>query len=505
VPTISFVYDALTTYLRTFSLTSSRIKYHETRLFSLMEKKRRRSTGDRYTSSAPLTQLTRQRLLLVDVPSYTQASPVTLHQRTSLTARVLQIVEKDQRPTTPPTYTHIRSPSRSSDPSEASLPLTKENLRVLNRATMPDHPCTPKPSSKSTTTSASSKNVGKVRELLEDNNFFFRDDAAEERGKALIQTAKLIVKGDRSSTMKGETGRKLRAIVKEYGSDDELTFLVHFWRELIGDTRMVRETNGEPSNPSQNATFGPDPDPLQDRAMAIAWIEQAWQKDNLRCNWNVEFNRGSIPALMFHDDPVITKLLKDFPKIGNPKPDLTYGLTKHAFTERELFINKSRSKFTNLSNKIYHAFFAVEAKCENGLLAEAENQCVRAGTAMVHARRQFNQEADNRLRLGPDLSSFAFSLALHPSKAHMFVHWAECLSETKTVYHSHFIDTYDLAKHALFNELRHDINNVLDWGIFTWKKDIQDVYDKIADQTQIEKEIPSAKRIRLDPRLGNKL
>ncbi len=77
----------------------------------------------------------------------------------------------------------------------------------------------------------------------------------------------------------------------------------------------------------------------------------------------------------------------------------------------------------------------------------AENQCCRAGAAMVNARMQFNARAvtGNELVLGADLQSFAFSLALVPLKARTFVHWA-----TVFVIKSTFAESKDQERFGYF-------------------------------------------------------
>lgn len=90
---------------------------------------------------------------------------------------------------------------------------------------------------------------------------------------------------------------------------------------------------------------------------------------------------------------------------------------RFALTEEAEAVDGTR----NLSSSDRHAMV-----CRLDRESTAENQCCRAGAAMVNARMQFNARAipGNGLVLGADLQSFAFSLALIPSKAHMFVHWA---------------------------------------------------------------------------------
>lgn len=40
---------------------------------------------------------------------------------------------------------------------------------------------------------------------------------------------------------------------------------------------------------------------VEDPEVAIQWIETAWQKDNLICNWSADFVQGSVPKLLIED------------------------------------------------------------------------------------------------------------------------------------------------------------------------------------------------------------
>ena len=90
-----------------------------------------------------------------------------------------------------------------------------------------------------------------------------------------------------------------------------------------------------------------------------------------------------------------------------------------------------------LSRDLCHAFFIIEAETSEGTIEDVDNQCCRGGTALVHARIKFNTKAggdsDNfgeELPLGSDLDSIAFSLAIVPTKALLFMHWAEVRAKT---------------------------------------------------------------------------
>lgn len=204
-------------------------------------------------------------------------------------------------------------------------------------------------------------------------------------------------------------------------------------------------------------------------------------KTFLRSNWNANFDRGVLPLLdKPKNDRTLNELLAKW-RIETPRPDIAYGLKKEAFTHDEQFINSSCAA-SQISQHLYHTFFLVEAKSvKNSLIDEAENQCCRSGASMVNARRIFNAEAGEISSPGADLTSIAFSLALTPSFGNLFVHWAEVLDDDKTIFHMSFIVSYPLRMRSGIVDMKHDIDNILDWGTLRRKNELKQVCRRIQD------------------------
>ena len=174
-----------------------------------------------------------------------------------------------------------------------------------------------------------------------------------------------------------EQGLALWKTARKYANSNEMTFLVNVWTKFLPaeDSRLVKTTaDGE----------------LEDVEAAIQWIETAWEKDHLRCNWDADFTQKSIPPLI-NLDPVLKSLTDNAPRVKNPKPDLTYGLLQNAFSGDEQEVN--RKKKADLSVSMVHPFFVVEAKLDRPF-TEAENQCARGGAAMVRLKRKFDELAE---------------------------------------------------------------------------------------------------------------
>lgn len=395
-------------------------------------------------------------------------------------------------PSSPPASTSLEPPLWNLSP----LPLTKANLQKLDSS--PGSQATSQKNSSTMSKSSSSESVGAVRRVLEQNRLFINDRDAEIRGQKLIDEARSILKGFRRSAMSREQAVEAKKTVGEYATRDELTFLVNLWTILLNGTRQLREESAGPMTAAEEED-------------AINWIKRAWKEDGVDANWSSPFPSNSIPPISPTNDVILDKLLALTPKVKNPKPDLTYGISKNAFSELEQAVNAHCS--CSLTNGLWHEFFLVEAKSAGKPIEEAENQCCRAGSALVFNRRKFNlaamspgksrspQKNQTQQQLTPnsknenpseassvqpstyprpDMSSFAFSLAVAPITAIMSVHWAEERSSDTVVWHMTDLEMYSLRKLEDYAVLRHDIDNVLDWGCGKRKRDIEETCKEIA-------------------------
>lgn len=360
--------------------------------------------------------------------------------------------------------------------------------------------------------SFSNQSVGQVRDLLERNNIYIQKPDANERGAQLIKKARNIVQATRKSILEIKTAEELQQLALLHESDNELTFLVNVWGVLLNKERWAKKT---------------DHDSITDDE-AIEWVEQAWTKDHLKCNWNADFITGSIPPVEFGED-IPEALIKTIPKVKNPKPDLTYGLTKEAFNKTQQLINSSNG--ARLSINLDHPGLCVEVKSAGAPISEAINQCARAGAATMYLKRKFLKLAKGATDKEPDAvdqsskatgqttkepglivgasehitgkaqstgttsaqnpiykmdeNSFTFSLAVDPHSAFLYVNWEEeelaSGNKKPTVnYHMHLLDGYLLHQPEAWVRLHRDIDNVLDWVVGKHKRDQSALCDQIA-------------------------
>ena len=374
--------------------------------------------------------------------------------------------------------------------------------------------------SSAVSSSAQTQSVAGVRKLLERNHIHIMSIPAAKRGAKVIEKAKAIVKGFRKSEMEIEIAHELVEMIIEDKTDDELTFLINVMKVLLNDTRLVK------LDQKMDGTH----DDVE------AWIETSWKKDKLKCTWNCDFVKNSVPPLKFFDEPQLESLAEDVPKVKNPKPDITFGLRKEAFLPAEQLVNDTYG--SQLTTNNYHPFCVIEAKSCAEPIESAENQCGRAGSAMNAFESNFkaiakkagdnkdkeeeedeqSSEEDAPSATGPDHSvpheapsgetskpgetkyfaanpdAMAFSIAICPSKAHLFVHWPENEyhgdgRSASLYWHMSLIDSFDLVVPQHWIALHHHLDNILDWGVGKRKRDIQKSCQKL-----LQSRTPNKKR-----------
>ncbi|KAI4269410.1 MAG: hypothetical protein LQ337_007303 [Flavoplaca oasis] len=319
--------------------------------------------------------------------------------------------------------------------------------------------------------------VDAVRHLLSRNRMFVEDSEADERGQALIKKAKGIMDDRRHSSMDSATATNIVDTVKFYGTKNEKTLLVNLWKLLVDETRFFFKGENHVLSPAE----------AEDAAL---WIRKAWTKDdNLWTKWDADFNQQAVPDISTTQDEALDTLLAGVPRVAKPVPDLCIGFDKKAFQDKVIEV---LDKFgCTLTAAQYISFLLLEAKGADGTPGEATNQCCRGGAAMVKLCRDFIKTINAwfhespQSTIGeaeypsPDMDSFAFSIALHPQMAVIYIHWAEVTGvDPKTNYETEVWQQSKLRTYLLdvpddIQLLRQNIDNIQDWGIKTRKRKIE--------------------------------
>ena len=411
--------------------------------------------------------------------------------------------------------------------------LTAENLAALPNSSSYLHPSPPSDPSSTVSTSDFPQGpdctltntsveitISETRTLLKRNRLHIFDHDAQERAHKIIQAGQEIRERRRASTMQLKSSEALVKTIQKYANKGERTLMFHLWKALLNDTRRV------PSQvPDRELTREDDPDLFQ-------WVERAWDKDNIWGKWEADFAADSCPTLELTDDPKLNAVLLDVLRILAPRPDIAYSFDFDAFDEihREILHHTTRGRITGQQ---FCTFFAVEAKCGEHSIEEAENQCCRTGATMAKSRRDMarilidqktllktlrasimstlSQSIDpvaqtsghvppaqappsNISAVHPstasnyptqDMETTSFTLAVCPQIAKMCIHFVETWPDGHTEWQMHRLKSYLLEDCVGLQELHHDIDNILDWGCTKRKKEISDQADELA-QTSLE-------------------
>lgn len=356
-------------------------------------------------------------------------------------------------PATPPVISPVHTPVRS------TVPLTHANLRAIN----PD--MSPKKSVDTSATGESSaysgKNVSDLKNFLEIHGYYVDDENARAANGQFFEEVLAIVNGDRHSTMKPSSVQRINTSYKRSKNMNEDSFFHNYYPDLINRTRTIKT-----STPEGVSSFE----------------DKAWAEDGLLGATNQDFVTECVAAIPTNGI-LQEKLVKAYPKVATPKPDLLYGLAyeKSWCSDEQFDIIRLNSVFTTPSKLVVMPFMIVEAKGINGRLAEAELQALRGGAALNSTVRGLDAKTGSLpIKDGADNRSFVFSLVLDPDYARLNVHWAEIKRGKPVAYHMHRVKYYIVAQSEDWPRIRHDVDNVLDWGVVGRKTLVLDMLEKVA-------------------------
>ncbi|KAL9123732.1 MAG: hypothetical protein Q9217_006867, partial [Psora testacea] len=406
----------------------------------------------------------------------------------------------------PPQATLPSTPSTFPPTSTSTLPLSSANLNRLQAVSSSGVGSEPRSQSETEAASeVSSKELEEelqagsidsetamdnltplqVRPILARNFLFIEDDEARKIGNALIKKAMRILDQNRGSDYGETKALQVKEAIKAYANENEATFVINLHKHLFNDMRKVCIDG--------NLTD----EELEDERK---WLQRAWDKDDLRARFQINFTSNCIPKIEAGSD-FMNKALQQVTRVAIPRPDIAWGIYKTAFTHlQQTFLENLGCALAN--PELYNIFFILEAKCMNGSIQDAENQCCRSGAAMVQSKRRFNgyvastvpQPTAPVIYPNADVDSFAFSLAVAPDRANMFVHW--CLEDAGNAikWHMHYLKTYSFNRADELTALHHDIDNILDWGVGPRKHKVVEALEQLEVRHVVVPKPPSPQK-----------
>ena len=328
-----------------------------------------------------------------------------------------------------------------------SIPLTEENVARL------EGKMSRRKKSVESFDTASSKDPIYVREYLKLNGIQLDNEEglATAKGGNIVKHAKNLISGERLSPRNKKMLNDFASKLKKHETKNETTFIHMMWWILVDKQRSVKADGYDPAAGDHYV------------------LRREWENDHLGYCLDQEFTRGYLPELDTKGELGLEKLLENQTGMSNPKPDIAYGLDATAFVDVGLIANTLHRDLAQISRGILYPFFLIEFKSYQGLLAEAVNQAQRGGAVLTNTMNLLKERAGiSEHGEEFDLGSFAFSLAMNPYNATMYVHWRELRYEgdkTKIIHHTHSLEGYALNNSDSVDKLRIAVNNILDWGV----------------------------------------
>lgn len=295
-----------------------------------------------------------------------------------------------------------------------------------------------------TTTSSGPKlvnNVRNVRESLGEEGFYFEDEESYNKYPEIQELMEEVFFTERASAMRSKSLLKIKKWRKENATAPEDKYFAKLLPQVVGESRTTFSTEAS----SQRKSFSSDE------------LEEASK---------VMLNRG----VLYKEGRSIEKKLG----LTNPVPDVVWGLKVHQNPSRNApRLGNAPTALIKLAPGVRHPFCVMEDKGSDEPIEAAENQAIRSGGALVEARRQLKKlarEKDETEAVGVDLDCIAFSCSWVPQQANIHVHWHELTKDGYSIWHMNFLQGYKFSNSSDMSQFRHDIHNILDWGVSPARK-----------------------------------
>ncbi|KAI4265776.1 MAG: hypothetical protein L6R38_009182 [Xanthoria sp. 2 TBL-2021] len=321
-----------------------------------------------------------------------------------------------------------------------------------------------------------SSNVKNKRDYLTRQNMWF-DEEDYDKHEDLKTLVDSILGAKSEMNMRTQSAKNIQKFLHDHATDNEDT-LIEPLVDMVIKTNQYAPKHREEVDEMLTETI---------EHLFTQVIERDLTDDGLGRVRNTAFRQGFVPNQTAEK------------KIGDPKPDFTWGLivpTKQEAGQGLAVVESEVDNWIKICPGLQHAFLASQFKGAAKPIEEAENQAIATGAVLVHARRHLNAKAATAkanqtggqtdqpyLTNKADLDSIAFTIAWVPQMAKLLVHWYEERPGRLGIYHATVVGAYMFAKRTTLKdsllELRRDIGHVLEWGIYDRKRQVDRVLKDI--------------------------
>ncbi|KAI4174051.1 MAG: hypothetical protein LQ343_002615 [Gyalolechia ehrenbergii] len=342
----------------------------------------------------------------------------------------------------PPTPSAPQAPP----PLTAALPLTAENLQRLP-GSPPRHAESDStmPSGKKGTGSTSSddNDIYKAHKLLDQHGMFLVKTGEKLLPPAVAEAVRKAMSASFDEMRPSSAQKIITNFAKNFGRNETTNF-IDFWMRMYKHTSKKKDVT--------------EPGKLMD---------SDWDDQGLDINFDQFFEETGVSVLKW-EDPEDQKLIDGLDNVKRPKPDAVFGIRETAFTERQMKANMLLQRWAGVSKGTWHLSGLVEYKGDNGLLALAMIQALRAGSTLVAASRSMMEQAGmlKSTTPGVDAANIIFSFCITPACAFLYVHWAVVSNDPAhhTRYYMQEVERYWPDKEEGLRALRQAMERIYDWG-----------------------------------------
>ena len=270
-----------------------------------------------------------------------------------------------------------------------------------------------------------------------------------------------IFQKDRPSRMNEDSFKKISGYIKEHATDNEATYVDGLVDPVIKSERTVatkkRDAMGE-----------------------ILFVCQSFEDDEMVRARDVQFGKCFLPGKM-------VKKTENQLGLTDPKPDFTFGIKRNKHHLPGTAPSDKVKAIIGIADGMIHPFFVIENKGCEAPIDVARNQAIRDGACIVNARLHLNSLAENdgwQRPKGADMDAFAFSCTWDVNVSELWIHWHETLDDGAGLFHMNRLGIYLNVDRQHLTQFRHDVHNILDWGILTNRRKCDEVVQRIMSKSK---------------------
>ncbi|KAI4096010.1 MAG: hypothetical protein LQ344_001244 [Seirophora lacunosa] len=284
--------------------------------------------------------------------------------------------------------------------------------------------------------------------------------------------------------------------IQTYKYQNEATLLNRLLPFLIKDSRLIQISSG-PTELNQDPTTVIE-EQLTEKDRDVVWEARSFLRSGLITLVDTFFNNASLPLI--HDDPELAgeleKAIKQDDHLTKPMPDRSYAVDPaHCNFPEDFCIPVDIETYLQVAEDVYHIFFVIEGRQDQGSQLEAINQACRDGAALVHVARLLRERLGIADVVGADNRTFVFSATISHSLMEVWVHWAEVFppeQQRRPKFHMTLLASKAVNDEKDFRDLKKMLHNILDWGVGMRKDGLQPLHDRIVEYAREQEE--NAKR-----------